>query len=104
MGVLHGQNVAEVAQHPKQSHPREEKGRPKPPPTPLYNPNKWSAAATLLAVVSLLPILRRLIPSKSRSWQMCPSLRTMLGPNPMLHHLNCPTRAIKSQPAPKLAP
>jgi hypothetical protein len=25
-----------------------EKGRPKPRPTPLYNPNKWSAAATCL--------------------------------------------------------
>jgi hypothetical protein len=42
----------------------EEKGRPKPPLTPLYNPNKWSAAATLLAVVSLPAILRRSIPSE----------------------------------------
>jgi hypothetical protein len=33
--------------------PPKEKGRPKPPPTPLYNPNKWSAAATLLAVITL---------------------------------------------------
>jgi hypothetical protein len=33
--------------------PPKEKGRPKPPPTPRYNPNKWSAAATLLAVMTL---------------------------------------------------
>jgi hypothetical protein len=29
-----------------------------------YNPNKWSAAATLLAVVRPLAILRRSIPSE----------------------------------------
>jgi hypothetical protein len=38
-----------------------EKGRPKPPHS---KPNKWSAAATLLAVVSLPAILCRLIPSE----------------------------------------